>query len=102
MLWEVEIHPRGEDAARRRIAAEHDLLTHSQDGANLVQRSSRGYLVEGDLSREQAERLSASLLVDQLVEEASLHAVGQQSQLANHRQVDVKPRSDDDSALSVT
>jgi phosphoribosylformylglycinamidine synthase len=70
MLWEIEIQPRGADPERQRVCEEYDLLTHSHDGARLITGSARGYLVEGDLGREQAERLTAELLVDPLVESA--------------------------------
>jgi phosphoribosylformylglycinamidine synthase len=79
MLWEVEIQPRGEDIERRRIAAEYDLLANSSDGMQLVQRSARGYMLEGELSREQADKLCRELLVDPLVETAELRPIGQPS-----------------------
>jgi phosphoribosylformylglycinamidine synthase subunit PurSL len=68
MLWEVEIQPRQDDPERARVAEAFNLLTHRQDGAALVARSSRGYLLAGDLSRKQVEQLAAELLVDPVVE----------------------------------
>jgi phosphoribosylformylglycinamidine synthase subunit PurSL len=77
MLWEVEIRPLGRDAERERVCDEFDLLTHSTRGANLVKSSARGFLVEGDLGREAAERLAVELLVDSVVESFTLSEVGE-------------------------
>jgi phosphoribosylformylglycinamidine synthase len=80
MLWEVEIRPRGKDAERQRVAAEYDLLSHGHsDGALVIKGSARGYLLEGNLACEQAQRLVDGLLVDALVETASLTEVGSAS-----------------------
>jgi phosphoribosylformylglycinamidine synthase len=72
MLWEVDLQPKGADAERQRVAAEYDLLAHAQAslpaGTALVQGTTRGYLLEGDLPREEAQRLLDELLVDPLVE----------------------------------
>src|SRR5437016_4129622 len=68
MLWEIEIRPLGEDAERRRVAEEFDLLTHSRRGAGLVAATANGYLLETDLPREDVERLARDLLIDPLVE----------------------------------
>src|SRR5579885_850468 len=68
MLWEVEIEPRTRDTERERVCEEYDLLTHTHDGASLIARTARGYLLEGDLDRDQAERLARELLVDALAE----------------------------------
>jgi phosphoribosylformylglycinamidine synthase len=75
MLWEIEIQPKDRDSERDRVADEYDLLTHAQAGRTLVARSSRGYLLEGDLGPTQAERLLAELLVDSLVETGRLRSV---------------------------
>ena len=72
MLWEIEIRPKGDDAERRRVAEEFDLLTHRRDGLAVFAAASRGYLLEGNLSREDAERLMRDLLVDALVETGRL------------------------------
>ncbi|HJZ91691.1 MAG TPA: phosphoribosylformylglycinamidine synthase subunit PurL [Gemmataceae bacterium] len=76
MLWEVEIRPLGRDAERERVCDEFDLLTHSTRGADLVKASARGFLVEGQLGREAAERLAVELLVDSVVESFTLSEVG--------------------------
>jgi phosphoribosylformylglycinamidine synthase len=67
MIWEIEIHCKGPDRERERIARELALLTHEERDPGLRQ-SSRGYLIEGDLSQDQVDRLLADLLVDPLVE----------------------------------
>lgn len=76
MLWEVEIRPLGRDAERERICDEFDLLTHSTRGGDLVRASARGFLLEGYLDREAAERLADELLVDSVVESYSLSEIG--------------------------
>jgi len=50
MIWEIDIQPLGADPERNRVAAEFDLLTHSARGREVVARTSRGFLIEGDLS----------------------------------------------------
>jgi phosphoribosylformylglycinamidine synthase len=72
MLWEMEIRPRSPDRERDRIGEEYDLLTHAKDGADLVSATARGYLLEGNLSRHEAERLLAELLVDPLAESGTI------------------------------
>jgi phosphoribosylformylglycinamidine synthase len=76
MLWEVELRPTGRDGERERVCDEFDLLTHSQRGADVVGASSRGYLLEGELAAEDVVRLCDSLLVDPLVESATVREVG--------------------------
>jgi phosphoribosylformylglycinamidine synthase len=77
MLWEIEIRPKGNDPERLRVAAEYDLLTHSHgDGYTLFRGTARGYLLEGNIDRDHAQRLADVLLVDTLVEEGRLTALG--------------------------
>jgi phosphoribosylformylglycinamidine synthase subunit PurSL len=76
MLWEVEIRPLGRDAERERVCDEFDLLTQSSRGADLVKASARGFLLEGNLDRDAAQRLTNDLLVDSVVESARLSEVG--------------------------
>lgn len=76
MLWEVEIRPKGTDLERERVCDEFDLLTHGRHARDLVAFSARGYLLEGDLEREQVQRLLDELLVDSLAELASLRELG--------------------------
>src|SRR5262249_20814949 len=76
MLWEIEIRPRGQDAERNRVVDEYNLLTH-EHGGGLVGGSARGYLLEGRLSRHDAERLLRELLVDELVEVGRLGSLNE-------------------------
>jgi phosphoribosylformylglycinamidine synthase len=68
MLWEVEIRPIGPDSERELVHQEYQLLTHGRPVEKLVAGSARGYLLEGNLSRERVERFADELLVDPLVE----------------------------------
>ena len=68
MLWEIEIRPRGPDRERDRVGEEYSLLTHGKNGAARVSATAHGYLLEGDLTRAEAERLLSDLLVDPLAE----------------------------------
>ncbi|HEY1859471.1 MAG TPA: AIR synthase-related protein, partial [Gemmataceae bacterium] len=68
MLWEVEIQPKERNAERDRVCAEYDLLTHSTRGRDLIATCARGYLVEGDLGREEHQTLLTDLLGDPVVE----------------------------------
>jgi phosphoribosylformylglycinamidine synthase len=101
MLWEVEIRPRGQDTERRRACEEYDLLTHTTAGENLLSGTARGYLLEGELSRADVDRLAAELLVDSLAEVGRvgpLNAAADGSLLAT---VLLKPGVMDPAALSV-
>src|SRR5262249_49780588 len=77
MLWEIEARPKGHDAERGRAAEEYDLLTHAADGAAVVTGSARGYLLEGEVPREEAELLLRELLVDPVAEEGRLGALNE-------------------------
>src|SRR5262249_6459882 len=76
VLWEVEIRPEQQDPERQRVCAEYDLLTGSRNGTAPVVASARGYLLEGNLAREDAQRLVDELLLDPLVETARLRDLG--------------------------
>ncbi|MGH7171221.1 MAG: AIR synthase related protein, partial [Gemmataceae bacterium] len=101
MLWEIEIQSSSDDAERRRIAEEHDLLTHTHRGAELITCAARGYLIEGEISRPQAQRMAEELLVDPVIE------TGRLGTLNEHRRPDclatvlLKPGVMDPTALSV-
>jgi phosphoribosylformylglycinamidine synthase len=75
MLWEVEIRPTGHDRERDRVREEFTLLTHRPPEETGLARSAHGYLLEGPLARDQAERLASQLLADPLVETARVGAV---------------------------
>ena len=76
MLWELEVRPAGRDAERDRVCDEFDLLTHARRGGDLVTASARGYLLEGELSEDDANRLAAEVLVDPLVESGDVRPLG--------------------------
>ncbi|MBX3415052.1 MAG: phosphoribosylformylglycinamidine synthase subunit PurL [Pirellulales bacterium] len=75
MLWEVDIHPaEGQpDLAARQVRLEAAELGLSQD---LRLRSARGFLLEGELGREDADRIARELLADTVVERPAVGAVG--------------------------
>src|SRR6266545_6556573 len=76
MLWELEIKPLGKDGERERVCDEFDLLTHTERGGDLIASSSRGFLLEGDLTDEHRKRLASEVLVDPLVEAGEFAPVG--------------------------
>ena len=75
-LWEVDIHPaEGQpDLVARSIAAEAADLGLGRCEA----RAARGFLVQGEISREQIERLSRELLADLIVERPVVGKPGEQ------------------------
>jgi phosphoribosylformylglycinamidine synthase len=101
MLWEIEIRPRGADLERARVAEEFDLLTHTTDGARLITGSARGYLLEGDLSRQQAEQLAHDLLVDTVCETGRVAPLGEHTASDLVATVLYRPGVMDPVALSV-
>jgi phosphoribosylformylglycinamidine synthase len=101
MLWEVEISPKGRDAERDHVAEEYNLLTHTRHGADLIARTARGYLLEGDVSRAQAEQLLNELLVDPVVETGRLGEMNALLNGAAALTVLLKPGVMDPAAMSV-
>jgi phosphoribosylformylglycinamidine synthase subunit PurSL len=102
MLWEIEILPNHADLERARVNKELALLTH--DNAAGVDQAARGFLVEGDLDQEAAERLMRELLVDPLVETGRtgpLNAFRQSGRLSAFATVLYKPGVMDPVAESV-
>jgi phosphoribosylformylglycinamidine synthase len=74
MLWEIEITPKGHDPELGRVQADYQLLTHRPSPAGLLG-TGRGYLLEGDLTLDQASTLMDDLLVDELVEGGACNPV---------------------------
>lgn len=72
MLWEVEIHPLGDDGERQRVLADAGFFGITPQ----LQTTSRGYLLEGDLDQDEADQLTRDLLVDSVVESAQVRALG--------------------------
>src|SRR5262245_65453032 len=68
MLWEIEILPKLHDAETERVRQELALLTHGRGQRSAIGLSTRGYLIEGDVTHEQASRLLHGLLLDPLAE----------------------------------
>ena len=101
MLWEIEIRPKDHDGERARVCEEYDLLTHSRDGATLLTGAARGYLLEGNLSRDQARHLSDGLLVDAVAETGRLGALNELNGADLLATVLFKPGVMDPTALSV-
>ena len=82
MLWEVEILPRLHDPDKARVCREFELLCHRQTDRPVVDLASHGYLLEGELTQEDARRLLDELLLDGLVEDGR---VGPLSAFFEHR-----------------
>ncbi|NLE38280.1 MAG: phosphoribosylformylglycinamidine synthase, partial [Pirellulaceae bacterium] len=75
MLWEVDIHPaQGQPnrLAEEAVAEARDLGFPS----SLAVEAARGYLIQGDLTREQVLRIAAELLADGVVERTVVAQVG--------------------------
>ena len=77
-LWEVDIHPAGgqPDILGRSVAAEARDLGLGEFAVH----AARGFLVQGEISREQIEWLSRELLADLVVE---IPVVGRPGETAN-------------------
>jgi phosphoribosylformylglycinamidine synthase len=101
MLWEIEIRPKLGDPERERVREEFDLFTHSQRGRELIARTSRGYQLEGNLDRDQAERLTRELLVDALAETGKVGSLNEHRDQSVLATVLLKPGVMDPTALSV-
>jgi len=71
MLWEVEILPpnQNKDTESPRHFAEYALLAGRPAPDDLGMLSSRGYLLEGNLSQDDVSRFADQLLCDRLVED---------------------------------
>ena len=75
MLWEVDIYPKSGQPNRlaRQVAGDAADLGLGHD---LAVCAAYGYLVQGQLDRQQVARIAAELLADQVVEETVLAPVG--------------------------
>jgi phosphoribosylformylglycinamidine synthase len=101
MLWEVEILPTGHDGETLRVNEEYRLLRREAAGAGAVTRSSRGFLLEGDIDREQVEQLVQELLLDTVAERAGVHELPAQPAEGHLATVLLKPGVMDPVAMSV-
>src|SRR5262249_35914943 len=74
---EITLFPKDEnDRESYRVREEYNLLTHSQLGYDLIGGNARGYLLEGNLTEQQIERLLEALLVDVLTEKGFCKKLG--------------------------
>jgi phosphoribosylformylglycinamidine synthase len=103
MLWEIEIRPQQRDPEHERVIEEYKLLTHSDSGNELFLASRRGFLLEGNLRRADAERLMTELLIDPLAEAGQVSELGKHVSENGKQTVSVllKPGVMDPVALSV-
>jgi phosphoribosylformylglycinamidine synthase len=101
MLWEIEVRPRGYDAECARVREDFELLAHGRGGHAPVNASAHGYLIEGDLTREQAGRLAGELLVDAVSETGTVGALNEHQRGDRLATVLLKPGVMDPVALSV-
>ncbi len=75
MIWQIDLHPAA--GSPDRLAA--DVLSDAVDlglPADLKIRSARSFLIQGALSKEQANDIASSLLVEPVVEECVVAEVG--------------------------
>jgi phosphoribosylformylglycinamidine synthase len=101
MLWEIEVRPRGHDAEQARVCEEFELLTHGRLGGAPVTAAANGYLVEGGLTRDDANRLARELLVDAVAETGTVGALNEHTGGDRLATVLLKPGVMDPVALSV-
>lgn len=83
MLWEVEILPIGseKDYEGQRILA--SAQSQGINGLSTVI-SAKAFLIQGDLTREDAQRAAEQLLVDPVTEQFDVHELpAAESQIAN-------------------
>ena len=74
-LWEIDIHPAAGQLDRLGEAVAADALELALT-PDLLVRSARGFLLEGDLSQSEATRLATELFSNPLVEQATVAEVG--------------------------
>ncbi|MFN6049205.1 MAG: phosphoribosylformylglycinamidine synthase, partial [Planctomycetia bacterium] len=105
MIWEIEIQPLLSDLEKKRVNGEFHLLMSGKRNQEMVSFTTRGFLLQGDLTREAAEKLKTELLVDAVVEKATLQQVGcQQKERSGDpclATVLLKPGVMDPTALSI-
>lgn len=77
MLWEIDIYPKASqvDALANEIVTESQALGLGADSMKV--RSCHGYLLQGTLDREQAEKIARELLADCVVEEPVVFPVSE-------------------------
>jgi phosphoribosylformylglycinamidine synthase len=101
MLWDIEIRARQAENEVDRVRGEYRLLAHAEPPADFITAASRGYLVEGDLDREQARELAAQVLVDEVAEVGAVRAWDEPAETEPVATVLPRPGVMDPVALSV-
>ncbi|MFL5241429.1 MAG: phosphoribosylformylglycinamidine synthase subunit PurL [Gemmataceae bacterium] len=79
MLWEIEIRRKDADSECERVCREFSLHTGKKVQSSPVTSTSRGYLLSGNVNREEAGALLVQLLVDPLVENGEVYPVAAQA-----------------------
>ena len=72
MLWEVEILPKLHDPEKERVCQEFGLFASGPTNRPWVDLATRGYLLEGTLTEDDARRMLAELLLDPLAEQGRI------------------------------
>jgi phosphoribosylformylglycinamidine (FGAM) synthase PurS component len=81
MLWEVDVHlldPAADHAARAVVAGAAELGI----GGCTKGRTAAGWLIEGELTKADAERLAGALLADPVTESFTIAEVGDRALIA--------------------
>jgi phosphoribosylformylglycinamidine synthase len=95
MLWEIDVHPAPDELNRlgQKVAAEAAELGIAR---GLQIKAARGFLIEGKLTRQEAEQLARDLLADPVVERTVVASVGEEALLkspgGNGKLVHVLPK----------
>jgi phosphoribosylformylglycinamidine synthase len=79
MLWEIEVQAKTGDPEFRRVAHEYSLLTHEPAENAGITSTARGYLLEGNLSADQAEKLLHDLILDPVVERGRIRELTEEN-----------------------
>ena len=101
MLWDIEIRARLAELEVDRVRGEYRLLAHAEPPAGFITAASRGYLVEGEMDREQARELASQVLVDEVAEIGAIRAWDEPAETEPVATVLPRPGVMDPVALSV-
>ncbi|MDO4551092.1 MAG: phosphoribosylformylglycinamidine synthase subunit PurL [Planctomycetia bacterium] len=84
MLWEIDIYPKKseKDNLAEEVMAEIFALglVPETERQNIGVRTGRGYLLQGDLNREEVEKIAKNLLADMVVEETVVFPLSELAQ----------------------
>jgi phosphoribosylformylglycinamidine synthase len=84
MLWEIDIHPAPGQLDRLALQVAAD-AAELGIAADLHVNSATGYLIQGPLGREQAERLARELFADRVVERPIVGQVGDECMVRSNQ-----------------